>query len=68
MYTAREISEKLNMPYIKVYKRFISKYANERWGVEKVELRDGRFKMLLPSSKLKIWKDNNYYLGRPTTI
>lgn len=67
-YTAQELATKLGMEYIKVYKRFISKFAEKRWGVVVVKLRDGTNKRYLPKENLSIWLEDNQYLGRPTSI
>jgi hypothetical protein len=65
MYSLTEISEKLNIPYIKVYKRAVSKYANQRWGVEVTELPDSRRRYFVPEDKIYIWVDNPEY-EKPT--
>lgn len=65
MYSRREISEKFEIPYIKVAKRFVSKYAEKRWGVVVVKLPDGSIKRYVPTDKLHLWTQNINYVGKP---
>lgn len=60
-YNTKDIAEKFDLKYITVCKRFVSKYAYERWGV--VEIGKKRY---VPESKLHLWEQNMSYVGRPS--
>ena len=55
-YTISEMAKEIGEEYIKVYKRYTSKFADRRWGVEDATLPDGTIKKVVPAEKLYLWK------------
>jgi len=62
---SRRIIDELGIYPQTVYKRFNSKYANKRWGVEKGFLPDGSIRKYVPNDKIDLWKQETRYVGRP---
>lgn len=67
MYGTGDIIKMFDIKPITVYKRFASKYAKERWGVEEITLPDGRVKRFVPKDKVYLWAEEPEYRGNPET-
>lgn len=65
MYSTGDIISSFDIQPITVYKRFASKYAKKRWGVEEHELPNGDIMRFVPKSKLYLWVENPTYIGKP---
>ena len=65
MYSTGDIINSFGMQPITVYKRFSSKYANKRWGVEEFKLPNGEIKRFVPKRKLYLWVENEPCVGKP---
>ena len=64
-YNTGDLIKMFNLLPVTVDKRFRSKYANKRWGVEFMPLPDGTRKGFVPKDKVYLWVENTNYVGRP---
>jgi hypothetical protein len=66
MYSLPQVAEMTGEDYGTVWARANSKYAKQRWGVEKILLPDGSYRKFVPPSCIHLWLNEDNMVGRPT--
>ena len=64
-YNTTDLTKMFDKKYITVIKRFDSKYARERWGVECEKNRDGSIDRFVREENLYLWEEDKSHVGRP---
>lgn len=60
-YEAKDLEKMFNLKRGTIAKRFTSRYAQERWGVEKEIIEVERY--YIPKEKLHLWEERKSWVG-----